>query len=785
MRTLIEQDPFAQDEDQPAPQNRNWPARWIHLPDFQMRPLFAAYKREFSLEENQTVRVHVSADERYELWLDGERVGSGPERGDGFGWSFETYDFELNAGTHLFVARVWSLGEQAPYAQLRVQHGFLLCPQGPGLVEELATGVAPWTGKTLNGYSLRDNLCAWGTGAKLRVDGSEFDWGFERGGGDGWVEVQKAERGARAGSQPEAQHVHFLSPAMLPPMMDEPRQGFHVVHVSKTPAPTSEIPFRVEDDLAEERAQWQAFLNGDSPFEIPPHTTRRALVDLQNYYCARPELVTSGGQGSAVRIHWAEGLFENFSDWSKGNRNEWQNKFFTAMWSKKDGVGDEFLPDGGQNRRFETLWWEAGLWIEWQIETGDEPLRLESFMLRETRYPLEMESKFDCDSDDIKAIVPIMVRALQMCSHETYMDCPYFEQLMYVGDTRLEVLATYALTDDSRLPKKALQLFDWSRLRTGLTQSRYPSRIVQIIPPFSLWWVCMVHDFALWRDEPEFVKSLLPGVRGVCDYFASLINEQGLMRAPDGWNYGDWVGVSKLTPEGAPKWTNGVPPDGELGVSGVLNWQMITTLRLASELEKWHGETELAELQQRRAQSLFAAVRKHFWNEERGLYADDLAHSKWSEHSQCLAITSGLPSDEERASLERGLFSSTDLAQTTIYFSHYLLETCRVLGRMDKFFARLQDWNRLVHDGLKTTIEEPEPTRSDCHAWGAHPLFHFFATVAGIRPTQPGFKRFEFSPQLGDLKRIEGALPHPRGVISFRVDESGSEVVAPDGVERE
>ena len=32
-----------------------------------------------------------------------------------------------------------------------------------------------------------------------------------------------------------------------------------------------------------------------------------------------------------------------------------------------------------------------------------------------------------------------------MCAHETYMDCPYYEQLQYGGDTRLEILATYSL----------------------------------------------------------------------------------------------------------------------------------------------------------------------------------------------------------------------------------------------------------------------------------------------------------------------------------------------------
>ena len=47
--------------------------------------------------------------------------------------------------------------------------------------------------------------------------------------------------------------------------------------------------------------------------------------------------------------------------------------------------------------------------------------------------------------------------------------------------------------------RKAIEMFDQSRMANGLTQSRYPSRVRQIIPPFSLWWVGMVYDYALWR----------------------------------------------------------------------------------------------------------------------------------------------------------------------------------------------------------------------------------------------------------------------------------------------
>jgi hypothetical protein len=511
------------------------------------------------------------------------------------------------------------------------------------------------------------------------------------------------------------------------------------------------------------------------------------IVDLENYFCARPRVGLSGGRDALVRVHWVEALFENFDNWSKGDRGAIEGKFFTSHWSKKDGVGDSFIADGGANREFEPLWWQAGRYVEIYVETADNPLTIESFELRETRYPLESEANFTCSDPRLKELEPVMIRVLQMCAHETYMDCPYYEQLMYVGDTRLEVLLTYALTKDEALPRKALKLFDWSRLNSGLTQSRYPSRTRQIIPPFSLWWVAMCHDYALWRGDPDFTRSLLPGVRAVCDYFAGLFDERNLMKAPDGWNFGDWV---KTTEEqlkysgGDPKWKNGVPPKGTTDVSGVLNWQAVLAFKAASEIETWFGEPELAALQGRRAKSLSDALQTHFWNEERGLFADDLEHENWSEHAQCLAILSGFLDENRVARVENGLFSAPDLARTTIYFSHYLLETCRVLNRMDEFWKKLDLWFGLVENDLKTTIEMPEPSRSDCHAWGSHPLFHIYATLAGIRPAGPGFSRVEIKPQLGSLTELEVKMPHPRGEIRVAVRDGKTEVSLPDGLER-
>ena len=145
-----------------------WPCRWIACPDVGPAPFVTAYRCRFAIAQDTLLRVHVSADERYELFLDGQRVGRGPSRGDADHWVFETLDLPLTAGAHVLVARVWTLGEQAPYAQLSLRPGFLLAPQLDAHQGLVGTGFADWQAKRLNGYAFLDPLCGVGNGRECR-----------------------------------------------------------------------------------------------------------------------------------------------------------------------------------------------------------------------------------------------------------------------------------------------------------------------------------------------------------------------------------------------------------------------------------------------------------------------------------------------------------------------------------------------------------------------------------------------------------------------------------------
>ncbi|MFC1466946.1 MAG: alpha-L-rhamnosidase C-terminal domain-containing protein [Candidatus Brachytrichaceae bacterium NZ_4S206] len=759
-RILITEDPFLPlNTGKPWRERGLWPASWITHP--RARPPFvAAFRKQFTLDQAATIRIHISADQRYQLYLDGRRIGQGPERGAPDLWFYESYDLALDPGAHVLVARVWHWGEHAPQAQMSVTPGFLLAAEGEWQAA-LSTGLSAWECALLDGYTFGQfERIPW-KGGNTYLDGRAYPWGVEHGHGANWTPAQTLRRAMARRLDWELPPQHILAPASLPPIIDEARRvGVVRFAANVETLDTRDIPIRSADHDAEAAAEWQRLVSGEGEARIPPRATRRILIDLQDYFLAYAEITVSGGAGAIIRIRWAEALNRGTNLWrgDKGQRDDIEGKFVL-------GNGDQYISDGGARRAFAPLWWSAGRYVEVVIQTLDEPLTVNALIFRESRYPLDMESAFEASDERLNEIMPILARGIQCTANETYFDGPHWEEIMYLGDTRLEALCTYVMSRDDRLPRKALRMFDVSRLSSGLTQSRYPCSLLQIIPPFSLWWVLMAHDFALWRGDAPFVRSLMPGVRAVLEGYARWIGDDGLLRAPEGWNFMDW----------APAWhaEAGAPPDGVDGVSGLLNWHYVYALTQAAALEAMLGETAMAARWRAQAKRLAQAASAAFWDESRGLMADTLARDRFSEHTQCMAVLSGQIDARRRRRVLRGLLGDPDLERCTIYFSFYLFEALRALNRADAILDRLQLWFDLKANGLRTPVEQPEPTRSDCHGWGSHPLFHYFATILGIRPAAFGFGAVEIRPQLGRLTRASGRLVHPRGEIAvdFHVED--------------
>jgi hypothetical protein len=89
--------------------------------------------------------VHVSADNRYRLYVNGVQVASGPQRSDVTHWRYETVDLapNLHAGRNVIAALVWNWGAARPVAQFSHRTGFLLQGNSPLEASLVNTG-AGW-----------------------------------------------------------------------------------------------------------------------------------------------------------------------------------------------------------------------------------------------------------------------------------------------------------------------------------------------------------------------------------------------------------------------------------------------------------------------------------------------------------------------------------------------------------------------------------------------------------------------------------------------------------------
>ena len=370
--------------------------------------------------------------------------------------------------------------------------------------------------------------------------------------------------------------------------------------------------------------KFESLLRSGVAVEVPPKTTLRILWDLEDYFCAYPLLEISGGEKSEIRWALAETLYaaepKGHIFGNKGNRNAFDGKrVLRAMY-------DTFLPDGRLQAHFTVPWWKAGRWVEIMVRTGDNPLIMRRLALAESRYPLECAARFDCDDPMIKKICGICVRGMQNCLHEIFMDCPYFEQQMYPGDTRVEMLVLNAMSGDARPIRHGIGLFDYARRNNGFVPMNFPSRNIQDSATYSFCWVMMAGDYVRWHGADRFLRARIPGIRHTLGAVALYANKDGLLEGLPGWNFMDWV----------PEWdTYGNAPDGRTGLSSLNNLLYVRALQSAARVEDAVGDKALAERCRTRAKAVGEAIRAHFWDVSRGLVADTVQKNRFSAHAKC------------------------------------------------------------------------------------------------------------------------------------------------------
>lgn len=431
------------------------------------------------------------------------------------------------------------------------------------------------------------------------------------------------------------------------------------------------------------------------------------------------------------------------------------------------GWFDEVILPGGEFL-YEPFHWRCFQFIKLTIETADEPLTLSPLRYRTALFPFDRKHSFQSSSAFFQSLEKISWQTFRLCTHETFEDCPYYEQMQYSGDSQITSLIALAATGDARLSKQMLYQFAWSMIPEGLTQCRYPSTLPVMIPSWSLHYIFVLADYYDYTGDKETVRDLLPCVRSILDWFDRHKDETGLPAKLPHWNIVDW----------SPRWQRGCPPGWDRGPTCIISSQYLRALHAAKKLGLNQYEEE--------AEAVAQKINELFWNEKRGLYEDCPSGPDASQYGNAWAVHSGAASPEQAKRAMNAALNNPELDPASFFGIYFMIRALEDCGQYDQFPQLLGRWKEMVDGGFSTWAEDITYWRSLCHAWSAFPPIEFIRGVLGIKPGKPGFEEIRIQPQPLDLTYAKGSAPTPHGDVSvaWKIKNGifSIEVTAPAGI---
>ncbi|MDD6209043.1 MAG: family 78 glycoside hydrolase catalytic domain [Bacteroidales bacterium] len=749
---------------QPRYEVEKWKAAWITCPDVAEADYSVTmYRRSFFLaEQPERFIVHVSADNRYKLYINGTLASIGPQGSDWRHWRYETIDIApyLKSGNNTLAAEVVNWGPDRYFGIMSIRTAFMLQgeTEAEAVVNTTSTGewkakenisYAPLAPNWIYGIDIIGGFYATNPGDSVNVATYPQDWTLQAFDDSDW---KPAKWIWNISNTNDGGFFWLMRPRTTPQVTQE-QQRFRKVARAEG--------INVSSD----------FVKGKRPVTVPAYAKVSLLLDNETEVLGFPELIVSGGKGSKISLRYAENLFND--DFSKGDRNDIKGKHIR-------GLRDVLMLDGREQFRFSPTWYRAFRFVQIDVETADEPVVLQDYYNMATASPMKRRSVFECSNPDYKKIDDICWRTVSICTQDNLMSDAYYEQMMYVGDSRVHGLVNLYMSGDDIWLRNAIEQFDYSRMPDGNITSCYPLKSTFIHPTFSLVWVDMLHDFMMHCNDKEFLRQYAQSVRSTLNWFDNNLQENGLVGKPVGSYFVDWYNDEPFA--GA-----GVYPGSENGNSAVVTLHYAATLLRAADLFDYLDMPSEAMTFRIKAEKVKEDVIAACWDESRGLFAENPDKEFYDERANIMAITAKIFDEKRQKELFNRCLDDKDISKSVYYFRNNHFNEMRRLGEGDKISKVLDIWEDLLPLNMTTTPERIARQRSEAHPWSTAPAMAFVKVIAGIAPAEPGYKSVSIEPALGELDFVTVSYPHYLGDIKVDLKKKGKNglegsVELPDGL---
>ncbi len=464
------------------------------------------------------------------------------------------------------------------------------------------------------------------------------------------------------------------------------------------------------------------------------------------------------------------------------------------------------------------------------VRNSSKPVKIRYISLHQTLAAIKSKGKFECNNHLINEIYQMSVRSAHACMSDTYVDCPGYEQVYWVGDAKVTAhvnllnFGSYGY-DLNCLNMAARNLDDdYKRFFRNdndviyeedkyLVTPAYGSYAYGGLPLWSFSWILQCHDYYLHSGDLDGIRELYPYIRKMLSNCEKMMSSRGLFAMEGAWNLLEWS-------------ENDLLPCGEVtGNSALLSLCYQYTERFADAL----GDKEYANHCRRCADSIKEAINLYCWNEQYGGYVDSvrdeygyklyldyfkkrgmepvsyqefLRYNRISEQTNTLVhfcnctwrereeavkkiVTRVTKKDYQRYksspannTKNKDRDESKIVALGSPFFFYYVFQSLGHYGYQKEMLEVMErEYSFMMSCGTKNTWETfynpgaHEWTRSICHGWGSSPAVCLQTEICGVKPLTPGFKTFTFRPNLGGLKRVKSEIMTPYGAIYVEIDE--------------
>ena len=430
--------------------------------------------------------------------------------------------------------------------------------------------------------------------------------------------------------------------------------------------------------------------------------------------------------------------------------------------------------------------------------------------MRATEPDMEWIGRFECEDDRLNEIWRLCARTLQIGTQEGLMDCPSREQAPYLGDGHPVARWIGLLTGDYRHWKHLITESFARQGEQGFVHSTPFTGARNILLDYLLLGVIATRDYLLRTGDRATVEAVLPHCRKVLEWFSRQRDERGLLAL--GMNHSPQDPPWEHRYEGGDRFATGDtlifidhpglgwhnqedPGIDRRGMNTGINALYVVALQALADIEEALATGKADALRGWANQT--AEATSVFFNRGESAFTDGLRDetplAQISQQTNVWCLWADLLDGEDaRRTLKRILRDDdAQLARCGPYFWCYFLPILARYGMHKTALGHIRRlWGRMIDGGATTLWETFSGDHLDtwCHPWAGAPVEFLLTEILGLDTLRLGASDGVLQPRTDLLARAAGTVALPAGPASIRWEHGDDGCVSlsghlPDGVE--